>query len=584
MNMLIQRTGSAEFPDKLKVMISGDPKSGKTSLLGTVPNIIVADTEFRANNLQSIAHLNVPYVQVDSTMKLNNLRMILANDGYRAQQAQALGMQTIEAVAIDTVDTLQKLMKAERRAENRGKWDRDDWGWIKEEMIKVVEAYTALPLHVFLLVHTKTETIGKGDDAYQIVLPGLEGSIAREIAGMVGYSLRSFRQEVVKPDGSKQMTYLLQTEGDETYGYLGNRAAGSLPTVIEPTFQTIYANAMAHRPQQAPQAVEAVTLSPQQQQMVTPPLAQQQAQANAQNQPFDVRAAAQQQQNPASPPAPAPSAQPAPAQGAVQTPVQGNADVPAQAQPQAANPTPDRPADGEPLTAAAMQHIKRVYDAIGQTFPEQKIQALNLGQGRAIVMMWQAAQQDAAEGKLPEGSTPVHEMVQYLQQLDLVGEPAAAPEPPKEVAPKVDGTIDEVKAYIAGDLGKVQEAYDLEVAKPKPRTSLVSYLLDQGAKPPAPVQTDVQNAAPQTAPQPTPAPADAPPVTGAEVRDPEAQQGVAVVAEATGPVEVLSSETRADRPCQKCGNPIDDEDIARLSEGRFGEWLCVQDYIARTKA
>lgn len=591
--MLIQRTGSAEFPDKLKVMLSGDPKSGKTTCLGTVPNIIVADTEFRANNLQSIAHLNVPYVQVDSTAKLNNLRMILANDSTRAQQAEALGMPSIDAVAIDTLDTLQKLLKDERKRAQHGKWDRDDWGWLKEEMIKIVEGFTALPLHVFLLVHTKTETIGKGDDAYTIVLPGLEGAIAREIAGMVGYSLRAFREEQVLPNGSKKMVYLLQTEGDETYGFLGNRAAGSLPTVIEPSFRTIYENAMANRPKSEPTAVAAVAPPPQYPaappgQGVLPPAP------------------------PAAPPAPPaaatpPAAQPAPEAAAqVQPPVQNGAPqgAPQGGENPPAQPPPDqRPADDQPMTAAAMQHVKRVFDACGLAFPEDKIKGLTLGQGRAVVMLFNGAQKDEAEGKLDEGRTAVQETVDYLRSLDLVSDqPAAEPKAEKVVEPKIDGTIDEVKAF-ATDLERTQAAYDLEISKgDKARKSLISELLNRGAKPaqeggeaPAPVQTDVQTAPPAPAEQPpsnpAPAPADAP-VTEAAQTPPHVaaeQADQAATAAAVGAVqqglggEVITHESADTRPCQKCGNPVDDLDIARLSEGRFNEWLCVKDYVERTK-
>ena len=74
---MFSRTGGADFPDKLKVLVSGPPKSGKTSLLGTVPNIIVLDTEPHANNLQSIAHLNVPYKSITSSDELFQAAMVL---------------------------------------------------------------------------------------------------------------------------------------------------------------------------------------------------------------------------------------------------------------------------------------------------------------------------------------------------------------------------------------------------------------------------------------------------------------------------------------------------------------------------
>lgn len=190
---MFRRTGASDFPMHLKMLVSGPPKSGKTTLLGSIPNIIVADTEPHANNLQSIAHLDVPYKTIRSTTDLAQLHMVLRDDSLRAQAAQALGLPKIEAVAIDTLDTLQGLMKKERMVETRGQFLRDDWSWLKEEMTKLIEAYTALPMHVIFTVHLKTKELGKGDNAYTVIMPGLEGSISDAIAGMVGYSLLSFR-------------------------------------------------------------------------------------------------------------------------------------------------------------------------------------------------------------------------------------------------------------------------------------------------------------------------------------------------------------------------------------------------------
>ena len=248
MAALFRRTGGDDFPDRLKCMISGPPKSGKTTLLGTVPNIVIADTEPHANNLQSIAHKNLPYVTVNSSADLQRLLLVLGDDAMRAKAATQLSMPEIEAVGIDTIDTLQQILKKERlRETHQSQFLRDDWGWLKDEMISILRAFTALPLHVFFVVHTKTHELGQGDDARTVVLPGLQGAIAEEIAGMVGYSLLSFRKGEIRPDGSPYTKYWLRAEGDETYEYLGNRAAGQLPDVIEPSFAAIYDAAVSGR-------------------------------------------------------------------------------------------------------------------------------------------------------------------------------------------------------------------------------------------------------------------------------------------------------------------------------------------------
>jgi hypothetical protein len=96
--MDFKRTGNADFPDHLKVMVSGPPKSGKTTLLGSVPNIVIADTEPFANNLQSIAHKNIPYITVNGTNDLKDLLIVLKDPTLRARAAEQLKMPQIDAV------------------------------------------------------------------------------------------------------------------------------------------------------------------------------------------------------------------------------------------------------------------------------------------------------------------------------------------------------------------------------------------------------------------------------------------------------------------------------------------------------
>jgi hypothetical protein len=550
MTALFKRTGGEEFPDRLKCMISGPPKSGKTSLLGTVPNIVIADTEPHANNLQSVAHKNLPYVTVNGTDDLQRLLFVLRDAGLRAKAAEQLGMPTIEAVGVDTIDALQQIMKVERLREmKQSQFLRDDWQWLQEELTQILRAFTALPLHVFFVVHTKTQEIGRGDDARTIVLPGLQGGIDAKIAGMVGYSLLSFRKQEIRPDGTPYTKYWLRAEGDETYEYLGNRAAGRLPDVIEPSFQAIYEAAMAGRAlvqtpvQPQPGQIEALQATPA---------------------PVAAAAAAPEQvaQNPGQPEA-APATETPPV-------------APAQS-----DGTPPHADSSEPVNAAALTHTKKVYDAIGLEFPEDKIRALTLGDARSLVRMWQAIQQDAIEGK--GNQSPAEDMQEFLAAMSWLSDadqtrantaagdgqeqrPVSTP-----VLPDINGTIEQVLAYIGEDLTKVQEAYDLETAKPKPRLTLVNALINKGAK----VPTSVQNpeSEPPEAPVTQPGPAAESPTTE--------EEAIQLVKEELGAVP-LDADGKP-TPCEECGEPVDDEDIATLSSSRFRRRLCVADYIAETK-
>lgn len=558
---LIKRTGGADFPDKLKALVSGPPKSGKTTLLGSIPNIVIADTEPHANNLASLAHLDVPYVTVNGTQDLWELHMVLNNEKMRAEAAQQLGLSSIDAVAIDTLDTLQKLMKKERLADTRSAWNRDDWGWLKDEMIKIIEAFTALPLHVVFCVHLKTQELGKGENKYTVTLPGLEGAIAGEIAGMVGYSLLSFRKEEPDGEGGKPVTrYWLRAEGDETYDFLGTRTAGRLPAVIKPDFKTVYDAAMAGRP-------AATTAEPVQLQTPQPP--QQQAPPPAQF---------QQGSPPQSGPNPGPDQQ-------------------AQQQAQQGPPPAERAPDDQPVNDVALQHVKRVYDALSMPFPEETLKAKTLGDARSIVMMWKAIQQDYAEGKGKADSTAESDMAEYLEGQGLGPGDAQMPAQPAAVTPKIDGNIDEVKAYVGDDLARANEAFEVERTG-KNRQTLMKWLESKGARhggaapqeqapqqqpqDPAPqpqeqVQTDVQTP-PDPAPQ-SPTEGVTPPAPQADA-EPTEEQATQAASEGLG-AEVVGIDVNAGAICEVdgCGKPIDDPDIARLAKTRYGKVTCVDDYI-----
>jgi len=591
---LIKRTGGADFPDKLKALVSGPPKSGKTTLLGTVPNIIIADTEPRANNLASLAHLDIPYVTINSSADLRELLMVLGNDSLRAQAAADAGMTTIDAVAIDTLDTLQKILKRERMEDQRStKFVRDDWAWMKDEMIKIVEGFTNLPLHVIFTVHLKTQDIGTEQNPQTKVLPGLEGAIATDIAGMVGYSLRSFRKEEFDAaTGSRFTKYWLQAEGDETYDFLGTRTAGRLPAFIEPDFGTIYKAAMAGRP------------APTQQAPVQMPVQAQQApqQAAPQQQAPQAQQAPAPQQQPAAPVAPpanptgGPDAGPAQQPAApVQQPQQQAPEAPQAPQPpQGQQPSAQsRAGDDEPVNEVALQHVKKVYDALQMPFPEAKLRSVTLGDARTLVKMWQAVQADAAEGKAPEGRTAAMEMTEYLEAVNLLPDAsdAAPAQQEKVVEPKLGGTIEEAKAYVGdgSDLARVAEAYEYERTNGA-RKSLMSWLESKGAGAPAPsqqapaqvpgdVQTPVQNAAPQQ-----PQAAVTPEAPAADVPPTEEQAAMQAIQEGLGEVTVVDQQINASALCEQCQNQINDLDIAKLSKTRFGKVLCVDDYIAATRA
>src|SRR3954451_8052849 len=175
-----QRTGDANYPRFMNILLMGPPKSGKTTFISTMPNVVVADCEA---GLMSIAHLNVPYMTIDGSDKLQTMLLILQDEKLRASAAKQLGLPSIESVAIDTTDALQETVKKEILKENRRtQMQRDDWGTLKERLVSMLKAFTALPMNVVFTVHTE---VTQDENQRQIYAPGLQGAVKNEIAGMV---------------------------------------------------------------------------------------------------------------------------------------------------------------------------------------------------------------------------------------------------------------------------------------------------------------------------------------------------------------------------------------------------------------
>jgi len=141
---------------------------------------------------------------------------------------------------------------------------------------------------------------------------------------------------------------------------------------------------------------------------------------------------------------------------------------------------------------------------------------------------------------------------------------------PKSVTPSISGTIEEVLAYVDGDLTRAQEAYDLESGKSKPRATLINSLIQAGAKPTVtPVTPDEGEVTPAESTADSPSEGSA-----AVAADKEAEQ---LLEEKLGAVPIAIENGT----CETCEQPIDDQEIGLLSRTRFGKWQCTKCYIAQ---
>jgi hypothetical protein len=236
MSFTFKRTGDADYPKHLKILVMGSPKAGKTTFVSTAPNVVVA--ALPDAGLMSVAHKNMPYVDIEDISTLQTLLMVLTDETLRERAAANLGLPQIETVAIDTLDALQEIQKKEILKANKSSEMRQaDWGKLKEHMAAIIKGFVALPMNVIFTVHTTTMQ----DDEQKIIqVPALQGAIKDEIAGWVDFALLAERKREMNTQGVPEIKYYLKAEGDQKNPHLGNRAAGRVPEYVEPDFKVLH--------------------------------------------------------------------------------------------------------------------------------------------------------------------------------------------------------------------------------------------------------------------------------------------------------------------------------------------------------
>jgi len=430
MAVTFQRTGDANYPRFMNILLMGPPKSGKTTFISTMPNVVVADCEA---GLMSIAHLDVPYMTIDGSDKLQTMLLILQDEKLRASTAKQLGLPSIESVAIDTTDALQDLMKKEILKENRRtQMQQSDWGVLKERMVSVLKAFTALPMNVVFTVHTE---VTQDENQKQIYAPGLQGGLKNEIAGMVDFSLMTFRQKETDDQGISRIKYYLKNEGDEKNPHLGNRSQGRVPEICDPDFKTLHALTFAGiNPkviEEEPDKIEITAATPQ-------------------------------------PEASQPSAEPAAEQEVAQSESQA---------PKAESKPTGVPAvdDSEkPINAAGISTLTKHYEAHGLVKPTD-LDSWTLGKARGIAKFFVAWKADNSTGKATredlitflqaaEAFVATQEEISTPVQTEKTGvksppKAVTKPEPVAEEAstpePEPEPTQDEAVATVKEQLGGV---------------------------------------------------------------------------------------------------------------------------------
>lgn len=228
MALTIRRTGAADYGQFIKALIGGNPGSGKTVFGSTSFEPLIVDCE---GGLMSIADRRVPYVEIDSTIELQELLVHLDQEPEAQQALLGLAPQTI---VIDTIDEIQKMYERERlRETGKDALTMQDFGWLKDRMIETIRAFRNLDSNVIFLVHLKEST--DEESGTVSIKPGLKGAVADEIAAymdIVGVIVPEEFSDIEGTEMVKRSRRILRTQPDRRFDWLKDRS-WKLPSRIE---------------------------------------------------------------------------------------------------------------------------------------------------------------------------------------------------------------------------------------------------------------------------------------------------------------------------------------------------------------
>jgi hypothetical protein len=193
--------------DPARVCILGEPGAGKTSLMGTFPDLYVIDIESGASSLKCPQLKVVPDNNAVKVV-VAELDLILKSpfkDGaYEVTKTVSNGSKPIThtfrvaTVGIDSIDALQQSKKQEI-LNGRPKLQLNDWDAMLNVMMPVVLKWSQLKCSVVVTAHTKQEEGEEGKPGIRSF--SLQGAFKDQMPRWFSEIL----QIVAGPDGKRQL-------------------------------------------------------------------------------------------------------------------------------------------------------------------------------------------------------------------------------------------------------------------------------------------------------------------------------------------------------------------------------------------
>lgn len=191
MSLVVRTTGVEDYLDggeaRVKCLILGAPGVGKTRSASFWPKPILLDCE---DGRMSVADRSLPYVRIESSADMKAML-----ERINVDSLQPVDKRKYETVIIDTLDSYQRIVTAERLAitKNEGLTGWADWGYLDGKMQQLVYALQTMKINVVVNLHVKQTKVGgdeNGDGAYMEQGPKLKGDMREQIGAefdLVGY-------------------------------------------------------------------------------------------------------------------------------------------------------------------------------------------------------------------------------------------------------------------------------------------------------------------------------------------------------------------------------------------------------------
>lgn len=174
MTLEVKLAGKELLPEHMRVLITGQPGSGKTGLAATAPNPIFANCR---GHLEVLAGTSTPYVDIETEEDLLRLKNTLGQGA--EDRRQNFGVP-IDTLVLDTFDAFQRLLLNERlKAQGRTETTLNDYGWLGQRLHFIMEGLCELDMNLVVLCHLKDQQDGEvGKITYK---PNIAGSFVDQI-------------------------------------------------------------------------------------------------------------------------------------------------------------------------------------------------------------------------------------------------------------------------------------------------------------------------------------------------------------------------------------------------------------------